>query len=316
MLRRSVLSTALLAVAAGCARARPGDLRIMVPNAPGSGYDITARTIATALDISRIRRGVEVFNLPGGQGAVGLQRLVYERGNGTLMMLMGLGLVGAQLKAGLPEITPIARLISEPEVLVVTPESPLRTIDDLTAALRRDPDGTVVGGGSAPGGPDHLAPMLIAKAIGVAPARVRYARYDGGGALLAAILSRQVTFAVSSLGEWAGQIGSNQLRVLAVTSEDRVAGVTAPTLRDAGVDVVFANWRGLVAPPGLSTNDNADLSGLIERLRGSAGWREAIAGHRWSDTYLPGPGFGTFLRDELNRVAQILGDLGLGTQTN
>ncbi len=288
----------------------------MVPNAPGSGYDITARTIATALDNSGIRRGVEVFNLPGGQGAVGLQRLVYERGNGTLMMLMGLGLVGAQLEAGLPEITPIARLISEPEILVVTPDSPLRTIDDLVAAWQRDPDNTAVGGGSARGGPDHLAPMLIARAIGVEPKRVNYQQYDGGGALLAAILSRQVTFAVSSVGEWAGQIDKGQLRVLAVTGDERITGVRAPTLRQAGVDVVFANWRGLVAPPGLSTHDSSALADLTERLRGSADWREAIAGHRWSDAYLAGPGFGSFLRGELTRVSQVLGDLGLGVPSN
>ncbi len=286
----------------------------MVPNAPGSGYDITARTIATALDNSGIRRGVRVFHLPGGQGAVGLQRLVYERGNGTLMMLMGLGLVGAQLKTGLPEITPIARLISEPEILVVTPDSPLRRIEDLAQAWAKDPDGTVVGGGSAPGGPDHLAPMLIAKALGIPPARVRYARYDGGGALLAAILSRQVTFAVSSMGEWAGQVANGQLRVLAVTSEEPVAGFDVPTLRQAGVDVVFANWRGLVAPPGLSTDDSAELASLIEKLRESDGWHEAIAGHRWSDAYLPGQAFGAFLKDELARVAQVLGDLGLAGQ--
>jgi putative tricarboxylic transport membrane protein len=260
--RRTVLRSGLLALPAlaGCAAMQShneGDLRIMVPNAPGSGYDITARTVATVLDISGIRRGVEVFNLPGGQGTVGLRRLVYERGNSSLMMLMGLGLVGAQLTSPPAEITPIARLIEEPEVVVVTPDSPLLTLDDLVKAWTADPSSIVVGGGSSPGGPDHLAPMLMAKAIGIPPVHVRYSRHDGGGALLAAILARQVTFAVSSLGEYAGQIRAGQLRVLAVTSGTRARGVPAPTLCEAGVDVVFANWRGLVAPPGLTAKSRA-----------------------------------------------------------
>jgi len=293
----------------------------MVPNAPGSGYDITARTVATALDISGIRRGVEVFNLPGGQGTVGLQRLVYERGNAALMMLMGLGLIGAQLKFPPTQpihtvITPIARLIEEPEVVVVTPDSPLRRLDDLVKAWATDPSSIVVGGGSSPGGPDHLAPMLMAKAIGIPPAQVRYARHDGGGALLAAILARQVTFAVSSMGEYASHIRAGQLRVLAITSDTvtsgmRARGVEAPTLRETGLDVVFANWRGLVAPPGLAAEDEEALRHLVASLERCAQWREAIDAHGWAGAYLAGDDFGAFLGRERQRVDQILKELGV-----
>lgn len=287
----------------------------MVPNAPGSGYDITARTVATALDTSDVQRGVEVFNLPGAGGMVGLRRMVYERGNGELMMLMGLGLIGAQhtspTSVTLNDVTPIARLIEEPEVVVVTRDSPIRTLADLVLGWRSDPSALAVGGGSSPGGPDHLAPMLMAKAVGIAPSTVRYVQFDGGGALLAAILSKRVAFAVSSLGEYAEQIDSGQLRVLAVTSRARAERVDAPTLQEAGVDVVFANWRGLIAPPGLSAQDEQRLRDVIAQLHASASWREAIAGHRWTDTYLEGAAFGTFMREEDTRVTQILDELGL-----
>ena len=123
----------------GAARRRPGGLRLMVPNAPGSGYDITARTVATALDASGVARNVDVFHLPGAGGAVGLRRLVYERGNGALMMLMGLGMVGAQraapASATLADVTPVARLIEEPEAFVVTRDSPLAAMADLVRGL-------------------------------------------------------------------------------------------------------------------------------------------------------------------------------------
>ncbi|MET7398676.1 tripartite tricarboxylate transporter substrate-binding protein [Dactylosporangium sp. NPDC005572] len=316
--RRSLL-TAPLAVllAGGCAAKSDTQLRLMVPNAPGSGYDITARTVATAMDVAAVSRGVEVFNLPGAGGMVGLRRLVYERGNGSLLMLMGLGIVGAQhttpISVTLGDVTPVARLIEEPEVVVVTRDSPLRALDDLVRDWRADPGALAVGGGSSPGGPDHLAAMLMAKAAGVAPPTVRYTQHDGGGVLLAAVLSGRVAVGVSSLGEVAGQIDSGQLRVLATTGQRRVAGIDAPTLQETGLGVTFANWRGLVAPPGLGASDTSALATVVSRLRASDPWQQAIAGHRWTDGYLAGADFGEFLREQDTRVTQILTELGLDT---
>ena len=316
MRRRTLLTAPLAAaLAGGCSPQRDPVLRLMVPNAPGSGYDITARTVATALDVDGVRRDVEVFNLPGAGGMIGLRRLVYEHGNGTLLMLMGLGLVGAQhtapISVTLDAVTPVARLIEEPEVVVVTRDAPLRTFDDLVTAWRADPAGLAAGGGSSPGGPDHLATMLIARAAGIAPSSVRYAEHDGGGVLLAAVLSRRVAFGVSSLGELGGQIDSGQLRVLATTGGGRAAGVEAPTLREAGLDVVFMNWRGLVAPPGLGQAQLAALTAVVSGMRGSPSWQQAVAGHRWTDAPLTGPEFGGFLRQQNDRMIRILGELGL-----
>ena len=306
---------AALLPAAGCRREAPASLRLMVPNAPGSGYDVTARAVGTALDTSGVARGVEIFHLPGAGGAVGLQRLVYERANGTMLMLMGLGLVGAQHtlagSATLADVTPIARLVEEPEAFVVTRDSPLRTMADLVTAWRKAPAALAVGGGSTAGGPDHLAPMLVARAVGVPPPAVHYVRYDGGGTLLAAALAGRVAVAVSSLGEYAQQIVSGQLRVLAVTGAVRTPGLDAPTLREAGVDVAFLNWRGLVAPPGLSPTDERRLLGIADGLRASRAWQDTVALNRWTDAFLPGPAFGTFLREADTLRLRTLTSLGL-----
>ena len=120
-----------------------------------------------------------------------------------------------------------------------------------------------VGGGSSPGGPDHLAPMLMAKGAGLDPKQVNYVAYDGGGELLASVLGGKVAFGVSGLGEFADQVEAGELRVLAVTAGERVPGVDAPTLRESGVDLEFTNWRGIVAPPGLSPEGRrADGAGV------------------------------------------------------
>ncbi|WP_121160344.1 Bug family tripartite tricarboxylate transporter substrate binding protein [Micromonospora pisi] len=319
-LRRVItIGLALLVVLPGCAPGRPADdlteLRVLVPNAPGSGYDVTARIAAKALDDADVIRGVEVFNLPGAGGVVGLRRLGYERGNGRLMMLMGLGVVGSQYAQSAPvtlqDTTPIARLIEEPAIVVVTRDSPYRDLTELITAWRADPGAVPVGGGSSAGGPDHLAPMLVADAVGIRPRDVVYRQYDGGGDLLAAILHNDVAFGVSGRSEYADQIDSGQLRVLAVTSAQRIPGILAPTLREQRVDVVFSNWRGIVAPPGLAPRDVTGMRDAVARLHDSPQWHAALAKYGWTDAYLDGAAFGDFLRAENDRLAHLLGGLGL-----
>lgn len=290
-------------------------LRMLVPNAPGGGYDVTARSAAKAMEDAGISGPVEVFNLPGAGGTVGLGRTVNEAGNDRLVMSMGLGVVGSvysnRSPATLADTTPIARLTEETEIVVVPADSPFRDIDQLLAAWKRDPSGMPVGGGSSPGGPDHLAPMLMAEGAGLDPTRVNYVSYDGGGELLASVLGGKVAFGVSGLGEFADQIESGDLRVLAVTAGQRVPGVDAPTLRESGVDVQFTNWRGVVAPPGLSEQDRAELERAYAEMVRTPEWQQVLELNGWEDAYLPGREFGAFIQSENDRVERVLTRLGL-----
>jgi putative tricarboxylic transport membrane protein len=309
-----LLALCLALAACGADRSVTG-LRVMVPNNPGSGYDVTARSAVLAMERAGLARNVEVFNLPGASGAVGLQRLVNERGNGALLMQMGLGVVGAVHTTRSPvsfaDTTPIARLTEDAEAVAVPAGSPYRTLDELVTAWRADPLRVVVAGGSSPGGPDHLATHLLAQAVGLDARRVTYVEHDGGGDLLAALLGGRVAFAVSSATELRDQIQAGQVRVLAVTSAQRVPGVDAPTLQEAGVDLQFANWRGLVAPPGLAEADRRALTRLVDGMRGSPEWAQVLARMNVTDAYLAGDEFGAFLRAEDERVAGVLQRLGL-----
>ncbi|UJV38956.1 tripartite tricarboxylate transporter substrate binding protein [Streptomyces sp. AMCC400023] len=292
----------------------PG-LRFMVPNTPGGGYDITARTAAKNAEDAGLTHNIEVFNLPGAGGTVGLSRLVSEHGNGRLAMSMGLGVVGAVRSNDAPktlaDTTPIARLTEEQDVVVVAKDSPYKTIDELVGAWKDDPGKLPVGGGSAPGGPDHLAPMLMAQAAGIAPKDVNYIPFDGGGELLASILGDKVAFGVSGVGEYLDQIKAGELRLLAVTGPKRVAGLDAPTLQEAGYDVNFTNWRGIVAPPGLTEAERDKLTRLIEELHDSPEWRQSLKRHGWDDAFLTGEKFGDFLDAQDRRVVSVLKELGL-----
>ncbi|WP_372495388.1 Bug family tripartite tricarboxylate transporter substrate binding protein [Saccharopolyspora soli] len=290
-------------------------LRMLVPNSPGGGYDITARTAVKAMEDAGLQSNVEVFNLPGAGGTVGLGRVVNERGNGKLAMSMGLGVVGSvytnHSPVSLQDTTPIAKLVEEPNVVVVAKDSPYHDLAQLIADWKAKPGEIPVGGGSSPGGPDHLAPMLMAKAIGLSPKQVNYVPFDGGGELLASVLGGKVAFGVSGIGEYRDQIEAGELRVLAVTGPQRSPGVDAPTLTEAGVDVQFTNWRGVVAPPALSDKDREKLVALFDRLNDSPAWQDALQRNGWTEAFQPGPEFGEFLRQENDRVASVLKELGL-----
>jgi putative tricarboxylic transport membrane protein len=291
----------------------PG-LRFMVPNTPGGGYDITALKAAKNAQEAGLTHDVEVFNLPGADGTVGLARLVGERGNGKLVMAMGLGVVGAVRSKDAPrtlaDITPIARLTEEQGVVVVAKDSPYRTVDDLTDAWRENPGGLSVGVGSAPGGGDHTALMLMARAVGIAPKDVDSVRFDGGGELLTSVLDNKVAFGVSGVGEYLDQIKAGELRPLAVTGSERVDGLDAPTLQESGYDVSFTNWRGVVAPPGLSDAERDRLTRLFDALHDSPEWQRSLKHNGWDDAFLTGEEFGAFLDAQDKRVVSVLKELG------
>jgi putative tricarboxylic transport membrane protein len=291
-------------------------LQIMAGNAPGSGYDVTARAWAQVVDDEGLAESTEVFNLEGAGGTVALQRLVNEEGNANLVMQMGLGVVGAQFsnesQATLDQTTPIAKLIEEAEAIVVPGDSPFQSVDDLVQAWKADPANTPVGGASNPGGPDHLTPMLLAQEVGVTPADVNYVAYDGGGELLAGILGGDVEFAATGVGEVAESAAAGDVRILAVTSEEPAEGVDAPTLQEEGVDLTFTNWRGVVAAPGISEEETQRLVDLITEMHGTDAWQQVLEDQGWTDALVTGPEFGEFLQSESDRVESVMSQLGLG----
>ncbi|KAB2351433.1 Bug family tripartite tricarboxylate transporter substrate binding protein [Actinomadura rudentiformis] len=291
-------------------------LRIMVPNTPGGGYDTTARTAAKVMGDTKIANTVQVFNLPGAGGTVGLQRTVNEKGNGKLAMQMGLGVVGASYtaksKARLTETTPLAKMIEEAGAIVVPKDSPYKTIGDLIAAWKKNPKKVAVGGGSSPGGPDHLLPMQLAKTVGIDPKQVNYVSYDGGGELLPALLGNKIAFGASGFGEFLDQVEAGQIRVLAVTSASPIAVLKdVPTLKASGVDLVFTNWRGMVAPPGISSADKQAWIDALTRMHDSKEWKAELAKRGWTDSFVTGDQFGSFLTQQDQSVADILKQLGL-----
>jgi putative tricarboxylic transport membrane protein len=302
------------------ARAEPRfpQLRIIAPAAPGGGWDQTARAMQSVLQRSGLVTTPVVDNVPGAAGTIGLARFVgAERGEGDAVLVSGLimlgGIVMHRSPVTLADAEPIARLTGEYEVLAVPTASPLRTLDDFVAAFKTNPESISWGGGSA-GGSDQILAGLIAQAVGVDPRRVNYIAFSGGGESLSAILGGQVSVGINGLAEFEAQMEAGALRVLAISSAERLPGVDARTLREQGVDVEFENWRSIVAPPGLTAEQRRALGDTIAAMVRTPEWREMLERYRWLDRYLAGDDFARFAATEETRVRDILGRLGVGDE--
>jgi putative tricarboxylic transport membrane protein len=234
-------------------------------------------------------------------------------------MTVGLGVVGSTYsfgtQFGLQDATPIAQLMSEPEGILVPADSPFETVGDLLDAWRADPGSLAVGGGSSPGGPDHLFPMQLAAEAGIDPNDVNYVPYDGGGPLTSALLGEKIAVGFSGLPEFAGNIEAGELRVLAVSGEERYPEgspfADAPTLTEEDVDLVFLNWRGVLAPPEISAQRTDELIGYFEKMHDTSEWQAIVKENGWTDDFKTGDEFGTFIGEQDDRVSGTLEELGL-----
>ncbi|MDP3474709.1 tripartite tricarboxylate transporter substrate binding protein [Hydrogenophaga sp.] len=291
------------------------ELKIMAPASPGGGWDGTARSMQQALTASGIAKSVQVTNVTGAGGTIGLAQLINAKGDGSQLMVNGFVMVGAILlnksPVNLSQTTPIARLTAEALVIVVPADSPIKTAKDLAERVKADPAKVTWAGGSA-GGADHILAALFAEAAGGDPKKINYIPFSGGGEALAAMLGGRVTAGISGYGEFEGQIKAGKLRVVGVSSSARLANAPdAPTLKEGGVNLELMNWRSVVAPPGLSAEQTKNLSDAIGKLVKSKEWAEILKARGWDDAYLGGTDFEAFLKAEQVRVAKVMTDVGL-----
>ncbi len=300
----------------GTAEAQAIDmLKIFCPAAPGGGWDQTSRTIEQVLRTTNLVKGVQVTNVPGAGGAVGLPQFLNNwKGQGNSLMVAGMVMVGSLLANKSPlrisQTIPVAGLTGEFEAIVVPAESKFKTLKDFADALKADPSKVPVAGGSA-GGTDHILLGMIAKELGVSPAKASYVAFAGGGPALAALLGNQVAAGISGYGEFSEQVKAGKLRVLAISADKRQDGIDAPTMKEAGINLELFNWRGVFAPPGVSAADLAAMTDLMKKMTASKEWSDACKQRDWTQTTMFGDDYKKFVDNENTRIEAILKDLGL-----
>lgn len=319
MKRRIIMLAALAAAfaAAPAAAQQPmvQDLKIMAPAGPGGGWDSAARSIQQVLSGNGLAKSVQVFNVTGAGGTIGLAQFITgSKGDPGQLMVNGITMIGAILTNNAPvsldQVTPLVRLTGDPLVIVVPESSPHKTIKDFMAAIVKDPSRAIWAGGSA-GGADHILAALVTKAAGAPASKVNYVAFSGGGEALAAMLGGRVTAGVSGYGEFESQIKAGKLRALAISSGKRLDGVDVPTLKELGVDVEVVNWRTVMAAPGLTAEQKAGLVKLFDAMVATKDWKDLLKARGWDDYYLAGESFAAFIKDEQVRVGDVLRSIGL-----
>jgi putative tricarboxylic transport membrane protein len=290
-------------------------LKILVPAAPGGGWDQTGRALQAAMQSDNVVPKITVDNKGGAGGTIGLAQFVSSsKGDPNTLMMGGMVMVGAIITnkspVNLSQVTPIARLTGEYQVVVVPGTSKVQTLKELVAQFKANPGSVAWGGGSA-GGSDHILAGLIAQAAGVEATKVNYIAYAGGGEAQAAIMGGHVAAGISGYGEFAAQIKSGKLRALGISSDKRVPGIDIPTLKEQGVDVEMVNWRGVFAAPGITDAQRKDLVDVVGKTVKTASWQDALKRNDWTDMYLAGDAFKTFMDADTQRIDKILAGLGM-----
>lgn len=285
-------------------------LKMLIPANPAGGWDMTGRALGKALLEAKAFDTVQYDNKGGAAGVLGLTQFVNSaRGDPHSVMVMGAvmlsGIIGNKPPVELQSCTPIARLTNEYNVFVVPTQSPLRTMKDVVAQLRKDPASVSWGGGSR-GSTEHIAASMLARNVGVDPKKVNYVAFRGGGEAVAAILGGHVTVGGSGYSEFAEQIAAGKMRAIAVTSQKRLPGLGIPTMKEQGFDVVLGNWRGLYGAPGLTSAQRASLTEGVVRATKTKAWTDALASNGWSAAPLVGREFDDFVEYEFSSLRAIM----------
>jgi putative tricarboxylic transport membrane protein len=310
---RARLAAAAAALALSAPAFAVDSIKMLIPANPGGGWDTTGRELGKALTASGAVKNIQYDNKGGAAGAIGIAQFVNSaKGDPNAMMMGGMVMVGGLIQNKSPvtidQVTPVARLTSEYEVIVVPANGP-KTLKELLDKFKADPGSVSWGGGSA-GGTDHILAGLIAKAIGVEPGKVNYVPFKGGGEAVSAIIGGHVTAGISGLSEFEQHIKSGKMRALAVSSAKAMNGV--PSLKEQGINVELANWRGVFGAPGITKAQRDDLIKVVEAAVKSKEWKDALKRQDWDDFYLAGDAYGQYIQAENKRIGDILDSLALG----
>ena len=286
-------------------------IHFLIPGGAGGGWDGTARGTGEALTKSGLVGSASYENMSGGGGGKAIGYLIEnaDSQHGT-MMVNSTPIVIRSLTGVFPhnfrDLTLVSGTIGDYAALVVGKDSPLNSMADLIAAYDANPGDTAIGGGSVPGGMDHLVAAMVMEAAGKDALGVKYVAYDAGGKAMAALLSGEIKALSTGFSEAVALAQAGEVKILGVTSDARVdAFADAPTMKEQGIDTNFVNWRGFFAAPGLPTDTLAAYQDAIAKMYDTPEWEAVRARNGWVNIHNPGDDFKSFLEAQ----EKVIGDL-------
>ncbi|SEA40323.1 putative tricarboxylic transport membrane protein [Desulfuromusa kysingii] len=292
------------------------ELHFLIPGGAGGGWDGTARGVGKVLLDSGLLKHTSFENMSGGGGGKALNHLIgtAKRQQNT-MLVNSTPIIIRSLTGVFPQsfhdLTPIAAVIADYAALVVPKDSKYQTLDQVLADFKADPRSIKIGGGSVKGGMDHLVPAMIIKAAGGNPLDLGYIPYDAGGKAMAGLLSGDIKVLATGFSEALGLANQGEVRIIAVTSEERLAQAPGvQTVKESGIDVTFANWRGFFGAPGLPEARAQAYRDLLKKMYDTPEWEDIRSKRGWQNLYKPGTEFTAFLDNQEKAIGDMMRELG------
>ena len=291
-------------------------LHFLIPGGAGGGWDGTARGVGEALTKSGLVKHISYQNMSGGGGGRAIAHLVKtaKRQQDTLMVNSTPIVIRSLQKIfshSFQDLTPIAAVVADYGVFAVVNESEIQNWQQAVTLFQNDPSQLTVSGGSGRGSMDHLVAALAFQAVGEDPKKVRYIPYDAGGKAMAGLLSGETKILSTGLGEALEQHRSGQIRILAITANERSPVVpNVPTFKELGYEVVFINWRGFFGPPDLSQEKVKIYSKTLEKMFQTLDWEKVRTRNGWKNLYISGEKFRDFLMRQESMIGKLMKELG------
>ncbi len=292
------------------------EIHFLIPGGAGGGWDGTARGTGEALTNSGLVGSASYENMSGGGGGKAIGYLIEnaESQHGTLMVNSTPIVIRSLTKVfpqNFRDLTLIAGTIGDYAAFVVNKDSDLNTFADLVAAYKADPRSVAIGGGSVPGGMDHLVAAMAMEAAGEDPTKVKYIPYDAGGKAMAALLSGEIQALSTGFSEAVGMAQAGEAKIIGVTSAERVpAFADAPTLKEQGIDAEFVNWRGFFAAPGLPEDQAKAYRDVLSAMYDTPEWEAVRARNGWVNIHNSGDEFRVFLEGQEKQIGDLMKKLG------
>jgi putative tricarboxylic transport membrane protein len=319
--RRALIATAVAAFSFASPVLADGhkvldSIHFLIPGGAGGGWDGTARGTGEALTGAGLVGSASYENMSGGGGGKAIGFLIENAdSNHDTLMVNSTPIVIRSLTGVFPhnfrDLTLVSGTIGDYAAIVVGKDSPINSMEDLLAAYDADASATAIGGGSVPGGMDHLVAAMVMEAAGKDPLNVKYIPYDAGGKAMAALLSGEIVALSTGFSEAVDLANAGEVKIIGVTSDERVeAAPDAMTMKEQGIDTSFVNWRGFFAAPGLPDDKLAMYQEAIAKMYETPEWEEVRARNGWVNIYNSGDDFQTFLEDQEKVIGDLMKKLG------
>ena len=294
------------------------NVELVVPVAPGGTNDKLARAIErTLVGAKLVGTSVTVVHRAGGGNQIAYAYVGQHAGDPHYLLMGTSTLITAHAtgasKISYGDFSPIASIFNDFVVLTVNPASSLKTGQDVVAKMKADPRSVSLGFSGSAGNHHHIIAGLFMKAIGANPRDLKTVLFKGSSEAVTAILGGHLDLVSTGAGNAAHHMEAGKLRILAVSSGQRLSGAMAsvPTWKEQGVDLVYGSWRSIVGPKGLRPEQVTFWEGALRRVVDSADWKAELERNYWGDFFMTGAELRATIDREYKAMKAVLVDLGL-----